>query len=667
MNELQKYVDSLPMFLSEAKKIELIEQWKKDNNWGKEDQSTETKDFAYGGETTLADVLEDVKTEGDAAGAGAEPVPTTAPTGTGFGGETGSSDLLKKATSFNANEFVYGDEVTPSDEELEGVELFIKKEKREKKQKKEEEEREIAITTNATTEAEQIFNSTLESKESGRGKSGINVFRSENSSKDFNQQMSDSFIAENKIIQEQVIPKATKETDAAVLVYAKQLQEEYGLTNPDSFTQEKYDEYLKDVENYYNTTLNSKIAQNKDFQILTSAFDKKASELSQDYSKAITRKENKPYVNIFGRSYDLNLPEGGALEAIYRGFVNIDESLKGLGRNLSTNESANRNKHFERNFKNAQAYNWTDETVGYFVDDPSRVNDSMRFNPKNEASIGIGTKYEIDGKQYNERQLRDAAKRNNLSFSDYIARMQQEKGLKITKAEGIIPNYKGGKEITWGEFKKLKEKNSSERTIALQEKLKGALEEQVIAEAFNYSEFDKITEGVEISKNVTNLVAGQLPNMLAAFFTLGGFTGLTIGSDIYADSIDNRARELRQIEAKKQGIVLSEQELYAPITAKEQLAVISDEKWNDNAITKASLGGFVGGQLERIGAAKAFKPFATKTIASILRGNAKKVIKNAAISGGNATKAGLSESATEFGQTLVQDVASGNKIEQKIT
>ena len=36
MNELQKYVDSLPMYLSEAKKIELIEQWKKDNNWGQE-------------------------------------------------------------------------------------------------------------------------------------------------------------------------------------------------------------------------------------------------------------------------------------------------------------------------------------------------------------------------------------------------------------------------------------------------------------------------------------------------------------------------------------------------------------------------------------------------------------------------------------------------------
>jgi hypothetical protein len=36
MNELQKYVDSLPIYLSEPEKIKLIEQWKKNNNWGQE-------------------------------------------------------------------------------------------------------------------------------------------------------------------------------------------------------------------------------------------------------------------------------------------------------------------------------------------------------------------------------------------------------------------------------------------------------------------------------------------------------------------------------------------------------------------------------------------------------------------------------------------------------
>ena len=605
MNELEKFVASIPSPVSREKRIELIKQWKIDNKWGEEKpQLAEVENITYGGKPA-EEVLESVKTGGDAAGADVEPTKLQAPVNTDFGGGIGSSELAKQAINFNTEEFVYGDEVTASSEELLGKDF-------QQNQYKQQE-----IENEAVLEAEQLFNNALKSKESGRGNSGINVFESEESSKNFNQQVFNSFIAKNKIIQEQIIPQATIEADAAVLIYAKEAQEKYGLTDPESYTQEKYDEYLKDVESYYNTTINNKIAQNKDFKLLTSAFDKKTGELSQNYSKSIIRKENRP--TIFG----IELPEGGMAEAVYRNFVGIDESLKGLGRNLSANESVARNKHFERNLKNAKTYNWTDDTVGYFVNDPGRVNDSMRFDPKDGASIGLGKDY------------------------------------------GIVPNYKNGKEITWGEFKKLKENNSNERKEVFEDKLKNALEEQIIAEAFNDDEFTKITEGIEVGKNVKNLVAGQLPNMFAAVITLGGFTALTVGSDIYTDSINNRVRELRSIEAKKQGITLSEQELYAPATAEEQLAVISDEKWNDAAVTKASLGGFIGGQLERVGAAKAFKPFATKTIAAILRGNTKKVIQNAAINGVNATKSGISESVTEVGQGFVQDVASGNKVDAK--
>ena len=604
MNELQAYVDSLPSMLSEEEKKKLVKQWKIDNKWG--ENVSEVSQQAWEGKSTkIAKIDPVVETDAPATEETKASVKVEAPVNTDFGGGIGSSELAKQAINFNTEEFVYGDEVTASSAELLGEDFQKNKYKQQE------------IENEAVLESEQIFNNALKSKESGRGNSGINVFESEESSKSFNQQIFNSFIANNKIIQEQVIPQATIEADAAVLIYAKEAQEKYGLTDPESYTQEKYDEYLKDIENYYNTTINNKIAQNKDFQLLTSAFDKKTGELSQNYSKSIIREENRPA--IFG----IELPEGGMAEAVYRNFVGIDESLKGLGRNLSANESVARNKHFERNIKNAKIYNWTDNTVGYFVNDPGRVNDSMRFDPKDGASIGLGKDY------------------------------------------GIVPNYKNGKEITWGEFKKLKENNSNERKEVFEDKLKNALEEQIIAEAFNDDEFKKITEGIEVGKNVKNLIAGQLPNMVAAVVTLGGFTALTVGSDIYTDSINNRVRELRSIEAQKQGITLSEQELYAPATAEEQLAVISDEKWNDTAVTKASLGGFVGGQLERVGAIKAFKPFATKTIAAILRGNTKKVIQNASINGVNATKSGISESVTEVGQGFVQDVASGNKVEAK--
>ena len=80
--------------------------------------------------------------------------------------------------------------------------------------------------------------------------------------------MFDNFIAENKTIQKEVIPSATKEAEALTLNYIKEAKERYSLTDPETYTQENYDAYLKDVNSYYNDTLNKKIGANKKFQNL---------------------------------------------------------------------------------------------------------------------------------------------------------------------------------------------------------------------------------------------------------------------------------------------------------------------------------------------------------------------------------------------------------------
>ena len=67
-------------------------------------------------------------------------------------------------------------------------------------------------------------------------------------------------------------------------------------------------------------------------------------------------------------------------------------------------------------------------------------------------------------------------------------------------------------------------------------------------------------------------------------------------------------------------------------------------------------------QLERIGAAKAFKPFAIESVKAILRGGTKKFLKTAKLTGvGIWLKVPSSEFLTEIGQDLVQTVASGNE------
>jgi len=104
MNELQEYTASIPD--SNPNKAELIRQWKIDNNWGEKKPEpvgtgtvlkAEEVKVKLPSEKLIEDikVVEPVKTEGDAAGAGVEPVEIAAPVGTGFGGGIGSSELAK--------------------------------------------------------------------------------------------------------------------------------------------------------------------------------------------------------------------------------------------------------------------------------------------------------------------------------------------------------------------------------------------------------------------------------------------------------------------------------------------------------------------------------------------------------------------------------------------
>ena len=88
MNELQEYTASIPD--SNPNKAELIRQWKIENKWGEKKPEpvgtgtvlkAEEVKVKLPSEKLIEDikVVEPVKTEGDAAGAGVEPVEVTAP------------------------------------------------------------------------------------------------------------------------------------------------------------------------------------------------------------------------------------------------------------------------------------------------------------------------------------------------------------------------------------------------------------------------------------------------------------------------------------------------------------------------------------------------------------------------------------------------------------
>ena len=536
----------------------------------------------------------------------------------------GSSELANKATQFDVSSFVYGEGVTPpsvKEQAIVDADAFIA-----------QTEKDEQFQLELEAETEKIFNNQL-SNLNGEipwikdyaAPTELEQFGEDvkfNPIKIFKANASREFVKNNKTIQQSILPRIQNEISEDIKIRLIELQEAYGLNDPNTYTEDNYQAYLKEANKYYNQELNKKIESDDQFSDLLSSFNQNLNTLSGTAQTEFTRDINTPAFirasKIVGRRLPIN--PGEVLEKIWRGFETIDTSIDKTGVGLSANETNDRQKHFERNLSNAEKYGWSDDTVGYFVDDPNRVSDSMRFDPKEGVSLGFEQDY------------------------------------------GIIPNYKSGKEITWGEFKAKKEADNALRNKRSNERLVGILEDEIVASSFDDNEFDKITEGIEVGRNVVNLTASQLPNMVASVVTLGGFTGVTIGGDIYWDSINNKNRELRQANAKKAGTMLSEDELNAPITASEMQAVISDDDWNKKATTKAALGGFVGGQLERIGATKAFKPFAVKAVSSILRGGGKQVIKNAVLQGGNMLKGGFSEALTEVGQGIVQDVASGNEV-----
>ena len=120
------------------------------------------------------------------------------------------------------------------------------------------------------------------------------------------------------------------------------------------------------------------------------------------------------------------------------------------------------------------------------------------------------------------------------------------------------------------------------------------LEDDIISAAYNEESFKKLAQGIEISKNVGALVTEQLPNMVGAVLTMGALPAIQIGGDVYWDQIQNKAREVREANAKAQGLILTEEELYSPVSPEEMISVLKDDDFADSAAFRAVSGGFIG-------------------------------------------------------------------------
>ena len=452
--------------------------------------------------------------------------------------------------------------------------------------------------------------------------------------KNFRSKTTTEFVQKNPIIQNKIVPRVVKSIEPQLDLYIANAKEKYDLIDPNNITQENIDLFNKDVQSYYGDLMNTALASDFQFKNVMTDFEEDfQSRLGSDHSKYIRDVHTPEWMKqleLGGKKLDDSLPDVMGLGQIenlskipkifYNWGKSFNTSAQKTALGLTAREQAERDKSLQRNQNLASKYNWSEDTVGYVVDDPTNIAQSMRFRPKQMSSIG----YADD--------------------------------------DGIIANWNQGKEMTWKEFQELYVAKKDERVNQMNTRAVKLLEDDIIAAAYDNNAFDKLSEGIEISKNVGALVTEQLPNMVGAVLTMGALPAIQIGGDVYWDQIQNKAREIREANAKAQGLVLTEEELYSPVSPEEMIFVLEDDDFADSAAMRAVSGGFIGGQLERIGAAKVFKPFAIKGVASILRGGSKKIIRNVLATGGNMGKGGFSEALTEIGQDLVQSVASGNEL-----
>ena len=428
----------------------------------------------------------------------------------------------------------------------------------------------------------------------------------------------------NKVIQEEILPKIIKDVEEKTRIYANKLKLDMGLDNPENVNQDSIDEFKSKANDFYNKNINTELAKNKEFQAINYAFNNKIESIQGDSYKRFIKGKDSPNILKFqdattflGENYMGAAPMRGlgiAVENAYNSIRSISNSLEDAGVKGYLYYQAEKEKDLEEKQELINSYA-DDNIEGVWITDDTDLMNSWKFIPKTRNKFGDETLWRVivGGSKYSEG-----------TFSDF------------KKAFGNVndDNSYIGKEY----------KNIGKKLSNIQDK-------SLIISQWDEAEFDKIMKGENVVSNAIGLASEQLPQMALAFVTLGASSGIQIGSDIYGQGVDIEARKRFNIPEGKQPSI-------------KQLAdVLKDEKFMSLLESKAVGGGFIAGQLERFGAGKTLSAFTLSGAKSILRNGYKNFLKRVANGSIALTQNGLTESITEILQEIIQSGASGANID----
>lgn len=434
-------------------------------------------------------------------------------------------------------------------------------------------------------------------------------------------------IKENKTIQNKILPQATSQAKFEFDSVNDKLKEKYGI-NSKNVSQENIDNYTKEATAQFNALVNSKVNSTPEFKQIITDFNSVMDETGRVSLDAFTR----------GKDWE--------------GLMSLERGLQASNNPISQLVF----KFIQQTYAGGkQIKDGLDEAGVYGAIQMNERFISQLDDFKAKETNKIKNKYLEEG--YTEEQANLGANEDIKSQKGWWRESKDDlanafKFVKITSENQIIPS--GVTKGSFQDYENSVNKKTEAEDLSIRERLIDVADQQLATSAYGTDEFKNFMKGDNMLENSVSMVGKQLlPQMGIAILTAGVGNAIQMGSGMYVDGINNKIRE-------KYGLADGEE-----ITQDMLKNVISDEKFVDALVTKSVAGGFLAGQLERLGAGKLLSNLTNKGAASILRTGLKRYAQRV---GGQVIRnftGGATEAITEVLQEVLSAGVSGNELDRE--
>ena len=425
-------------------------------------------------------------------------------------------------------------------------------------------------------------------------------------------------IKENKTIQDKILPQATSQAKFEFDSANDKLKEKYGI-NSKNVSQENIDNYTKEATAQFNALVNSKVNSTPEFKQIITDFNSVMDETGRVGLEAFTR----------GKDWE--------------GLMSLERGLQASNNPLSKLVF----KFIQQTYAGGkQIKDGLDEAGVYGAIQMNERFISQLDDFKGKETNKIKNKYLEEG--YTEEQASLGANEDIKSQKGWWRESEDDlanafKFVKITSENQTIPS--GVTKGTFQDYENSVNKKTEAEDLSIRGRLIDVADQQLATSAYGTDEFKNFMKGDNMLENSVSMVGKQLlPQMGIAILTAGVGNAIQMGSGMYVDGINNKIRE-------KYG--LSDEE---EITQDMLKNVISDNEFIDVLVTKSVAGGFLAGQLERLGAGKLLSNLTNEGAASILRTGIKRYAQRV----GGQTIRNFSTGATEAITEVLQEVLSAS-------